>query len=330
MRKCMLDALIKISMPALTAIGAFQDSPDHGPKMDTTNMTMVFARELEHITTEMVAAEYPELMCRRLLALAPGVDPADESFTWTESDKVGLAILIANYADQLPDVELRGKQNTTKIESIGIQFSYSVHDVKRAARLNRPLDAEKAISAREEAERRLDELTAFGDEDLNIPGFITSTSIPLISSGLNGDWANKTAAQILDDMNAIVLAVTKQSIGRHLANRFLVSLDQWGIISTKRISDLQPSETVLSTFRKMNPGVTVEMWNLLTDSAEDGVRDRIICYNDDPRNVQMVAPLDYERQPPQAFGLNFRVPGYCRGGGTIVKRPLSAVMADNC
>jgi hypothetical protein len=210
MRKRYLDALIAAVVPALATLGAFTDGPS-GKRMDAGE-TAFFARELESIKVQIVEAEYPTLLARQVIPMGSGVDPGADTYTWREFDRSGLAKVISNYATDIPDVEEQGKENKSSIESIGIGFSYSIQDIRAAAKVGRPLQARKAMLAREEAERTIDDILALGDSTRGVPGFLKTTGVPLLTVGVNGSWlTSATAAEMLADLRLMEFTVWKQS-----------------------------------------------------------------------------------------------------------------------
>jgi hypothetical protein len=328
MRKRYLDALIAAVVPALATLGAFTDGPS-GKRMDAGE-TAFFARELESIKVQIVEAEYPTLLARQVIPMGSGVDPGADTYTWREFDRSGLAKVISNYATDIPDVEEQGKENKSSIESIGIGFSYSIQDIRAAAKVGRPLQARKAMLAREEAERTIDDILALGDSTRGVPGFLKTTGVPLLTVGVNGSWlTSATAAEMLADLRLMEFTVWKQSKKRHKPDTLLLGLDQYAKIASTPVNELRPEITVLDAFLASSTSIkTVEAWEKCDGAAANNTSTRAVAYEKSNSNMEAFVPVEYESFPPQAKGLMFSVPGHARVGGTVVYRPLSMVYCD--
>lgn len=290
--------------------------------------TIAFARELESVRAQIVEQEFPAYRARDYVTVVPGVDPGAESFTWYQFKRVGLARMIANYADDLPNISQYGIKNSTPIHGIGLSYSYSTQDIRRAAMMKRPLEARLGIQARSEIERKIDEVCAIGDAGRNITGMINSTSVPLVTVGFTGGWHTATAQEIVDDLNLMAITVWRQSKTVHVPDTILLSTDAYGIISTKVYSEFT-GKTVLAVFLESQKMIKrVDSWVYLDLAAANGTDDRAICYQSGSSNVEAIVPLEYSQEPPQAQDLKFKIPVEARVGGVVWYLPFSAVYCD--
>lgn len=294
------------------------------------NETAVFARELESIRTETVETEFPELKARSFLPLEPNVDPGAETLVWYEFTDVGMAKMLVNYADDLETAESYGTKQTSPIEAHGIAYMYSTQDLRAWRKTGRPLDRRKAEGAKKAIERRIEQVTALGHTVRNVPGFLKNANIPLLVTGINGDWDNVTTtpAQILADLHLIATAVWRQSRQNHTANTMILGSLGYQIVSTTVYSEFT-GETILSVFLKGQTAIKeVSTWAYcdLADAESNG--ERIVCYEKNPSNSTMVVPLEFEQHPAQAENLMFKVPCEGRIGGAVVYKPLAHVYVD--
>jgi hypothetical protein len=323
-----LDAKIAQVVPLLAAMGCYEDSQIYGARLDAGETT-TFTRELESIKVQIIEAEYPQLKARSLIPLEGGVDPGADTFTWRFFDRFGIATMIANYADDLPDVEELGTEQKTSIEGIGIAFSYSIQDVRRAAKTGRPLQARKGIAAREAAEREIDRVCAVGVANRNVPGFFKGSGVPILSVGITGAWVSApVAATMLADLFLFAYTVFVQTKGIHSPNTMILSLAQFQAISSTPYSTLVP-KTVKEVFLESQDMIRqIEPWVLTAAMAADNTHDRAVCYEKSPTNQAMIVPVEYEALPPQQKNLIFSVPGHARTGGAVWYKPLSGVYCD--
>lgn len=292
------------------------------------NETMVFSRQLEHVKTELVETEFTELKALRYIPLASGIDPGADTFTWHEITPVGRAKMVANYADDLPDVSLYMTENKSAIESHGASYSYSIQDLRRAAMAGVPLEARKGRAARESIARRIDTVLANGDAKRNVPGFLTNSSVPLLTSGVNGSWASASAADILEDLRTLEFAVWVQTAQTHSANSILLPTQAYQIAASTPYSTQVP-DTILEVFLRSSTFVkSVEPWAELDTADAAGTGPRAVAYKRDPDVLEGVIPVEFEQLPPQAQSLAFVVPCHGRIGGTVVYKPYAIVFCD--
>lgn len=292
------------------------------------NETIAFARELESLKAEVVEHEFPALRAREFVPMIPGVDPGAETFAWYEFSKTGIAEMLVNYQTALPRVAAFGTKNYSRIESVGLEFSYSVQDLRAAAMSGRPLDRMLAMIAREGIERKIDSVLALGDAKRGITGLANNSAIPLVTSGLTLNWDSSGADTILADLHYIAGSVWTQSKQIHKPDTMLVGTNTYQKLSTK-IFSTYTGETVLSAFLKSSTMIkSVEPWTALDLADAGGDGERLICYERNPMNLGCIIPIDFETLPPQARGFDFVVPCEGRVGGTVVFRPLSAVYVD--
>ena len=107
-----------------------------------------FERELESIEAKLYEFKQRELMYRELIPVSNRDNPGAESLTYRMFDKVGMAKVIANYADDLPRADIFGKEFTHAVKGIGMSFGYSTQELRAAQMAGRPLDSAKAASLR--------------------------------------------------------------------------------------------------------------------------------------------------------------------------------------
>lgn len=320
-------------LAVLVAIGATDVVRADAQGRADANETMAFSRDLEAIYTTAIEQEFPTLRAREFFQVIPGIDPGAESFTWYEYTDVGLAKMIVNYAEDLPVVETYGTKNMSPIEGHAVAYMFSTQDLKAQSKIRRDVGAAKARIARESIERRVEQVSAKGHAERNIKGVLNNGSIPLLTSGLNGDWTNATPAEILEDLMTMAFAIKKQSVGRHGAGglRMLLGTESYALVASKFMSEdgALAGTTILEAFLRSQKMVTsVEWWTYCDLADAQGNGERAMVYEPGLDNLGLVIPLDFEQHPPQAENLMFKVPCEGRIGGAVVFRPLSAVYVD--
>ena len=271
----------------------------------------MLALMLEQMRSRVYEDEYPELKARRFIPVSNEVDTGAETFAYEETNYVGEAKVIYNYADDLPTVATDARKVVREIVSVGDSYIYTIQDIRRAAFSGKDLTARKAVAARRLWERKLDAIAAKGEPGTGITdGFLTSQ-------------------QILDDMNALQRSFITTSRELYTPNWVLMPTEQFLLISHTRMSTTgDRDETLLQAFRSANPWIQdVQPWNLLNEAGA-GSTDRMCTYFRDPEIMELQVPQEFEVLPPQPKNLAFNVLCHGRTAGTTVFRPLGMRYMD--
>lgn len=291
------------------------------------NETAAFARQLEDIDAQIYRKVYPELKGTLLVPAKTDINPGAEDYTYRVFDFVGQSKVIANYADDLPRVDVQGREVTNKLFGHGASYGYSIQDMRRSAMMSVSLDVERAMAVREVIARKNDAIIAFGESTVGVKGFLNNADVSLVSPA-TGTWSSATAEQIADDLFKMERAIIADSKGIEMADTALLPPSLFALASTKRLSNTET--TALEFFLKKSLGVkNVEHWYPL-ETAGSGNVARIAMYRRDPSKVQCLLPLEFNQMPPQQKGLGFEINCDARCGGTIFRFPGSARYMDGC
>lgn len=287
--------------------------------------SIFFARELEHIKTQLFDIIYPELKARLFIPVDNSAGPGAESITYHQFDKIGMAKIIADYSDDLPAADAVGKKFTSPVESIGNSFKYSRQEVEASAMVGRSLPTMKAMAARRAHEQKVDEIAALGDASTGLLGFLNHTSVPF-GPAVTGTWATATDDEILGDLNEGVTTMVTTTNAVEAPDTILMSPEKFTFISQKRLVD--QNTTILEFFLRTNPFVqNVDHWYRLSDAGAGGTQ-RMVFYRRDPMVLTLEIPKEFEQLPVQERNLAFVVPCHSRIGGVIVYRPLAILYRD--
>lgn len=295
------------------------------------NQTVFFQRELERVKSEVFMVEYKELQFRRLFPIDNQGGPGIDSTTITVWDQVGMAKIIGGYSDDLPRADVKGRQITVPIRTIGTSFGYNVQEIASAQLVNRPLSTMRADAARRAVEEKLNNI-AFGvDEegtDAGLYGLLSHPNIPTgnVTNGGGGfpQWSTKTPDEILFDINDACAEVMEATKMRERPSRLLLPIAQYNILAFTRLTDTGES---LMSYVLRNSQFIRRAEDIIPlvelDGAGTGGADVMIVYDPNPTKLQMDIPMELQFLPVQEKGLSFVVPGWCRAGGLHIYRPLS-------
>ncbi len=297
-----------------------------GERLDA-NETAHFARQLEFVKAQTYDIEFGKLKSLQFIPLDSSAPEGAESVTYNQWDEVGAAKIVANMADDLPQVDVHARSFTSEVISLGASYQWSIQDIRRAAMAGSQFDTRKAQAARLSIDRRVDEIGAFGALENNTTGFANDANVPIFVLPNAGAWDTLTALQVLENMTAMAQAVVDQTLEIEEPNTMILPTAEFGLVAATPMS-ADNSRTILSVFLENSPYITaVEQWTKLNTAGAASIR-RAIAYDRSDRALVFNIPLLFEQLPPQPRNLSFVVPVHNRTGVVEWHYPLSAVYSD--
>lgn len=301
--------------------------------------SIFFARQLEHIKTQVWEIVYAEMKARDLIPVSTVADPADTSITYDQYDKTGLARVVRDYANDFSRIDVSGKQYTAKVVSLGDGFGYTIQELRASRKTGKPLDQKRASAAQEAARRLENRFAWLGNADDNQYGLLSHPninhfSVPADGTGASTLWTAKTPLQILRDLNLVANYAFVITKGIEVSNTMLFSHAAWVMVNTTPLSNLATT-TIMDFFRKSNPQIThVDYIPELDTDATSPVtalqsHDSIVAYTRDPMKLTMEIPQDFEMFPPVQKGMEFQVACHSRWGGLLLYKPLCVTRGDS-
>lgn len=302
--------------------------------------SVFFARELDYVKTKSYDVEYPEFTALNLFPITSEADPGAETVTYYTYDKTGVAKVIQNYSTDLPRADVNGKPSYAQVKSLGDSYGYSAQEMRASRLAGKSLDTRKGESARFQIDNLNNIIAWRGDEESGLMGVLSEgQSIPLYTIGQGGEsgetkWTEKTADEILADVNGMAKQVAKTTKNVERPDTLCVPAEVYMDISTRRIPDT--STTVLAFIKEHSPYIKhiVSAAELDADSvetnpyaaAEDGQGVAFLFKNDE-RKLALENPMPFYQYPLQVKGLETIIPCEARTAGVIVYYPLSALIA---
>lgn len=300
-----------------------------------------FSRELETISRKMHAVEFAQGLTRKLLPINNEMPPEDESFTWRLWDQFGKAKRMADAADDVNQVGVKGTENNQIVQVYALGFSYTEDEVRKAAKLQRPLEQDRAKAVREGIERQLNDVATDGDSDGGLTGFLgltgTNTGTPKTKGAGGTAWLDvngllvATADEVISDVNLAIRKPFADSAEIEKVRRVVIPTAQMAAISQTPRS-AQSDTTILQFLKTNNPDVEFMSWERLKyvvgGSTPNLTADRLIAYNPDPSKLELILPIEFEQQAPQLKNYRYRVNCRMKSGGVIAYRPKSILFMD--
>jgi len=302
------------------------------------NETAFFARELEFIKSRSYDVVYPELKAIQLIPVSTEAGSGAETITYQQFDQVGVAKIIANYADDLPRADIKGKEFTAKVRSIGDSYGYNVQEIRAAQMANRNLTQRKANAARRANDQLVDSLAWYGDATHGLVGLlnnpnITAVEVQVGATTAKKKWAEKNPDEILLDLNDGVTDIIELTNGVEVPDTILIPIAQLALIQKTRLA-AGTDTTILQFFLANNPSITRIEWVVQLKavdplpSGDTGPKDVMVVYQRNPDKLTLEIPQSYEQFPAQERNLEFVIPTHSRFGGVIIYYPLSVSVVE--
>jgi hypothetical protein len=296
-------------------------------RMDASS-TLHLARQLEELDSETYWVEYPEFQGVQILPIKSNINPGADNYRYQVRDRNGEFAPSANLTDDSPKQEIAGDSVTTNLYSWRGHYAYSVQDMRRASMAGMPLESDKALAARENAETKIDEVLATGHSPLSITGFYNNANVSAVTAD-TGSWdvSGTDADEIVNDLNKVVRGIITDTKGRVIPNAIVLTPTQYSAADTKRLPNTEIS--ALDFFRKKHPEIMVSQWARGETAGAAGVR-RLMVGRMDRRTLEALMPVRYETFPPEIQGLTYRVEAHVRMGGVIFRYPGAWRYMDGC
>jgi hypothetical protein len=192
------------------------------------------------------------------------------------------------------------------------------------------LESRLGVQARRTIEQKINDLAWNGDATYNIQGFLKypGSNEYTVPGALPADklWANKTADEILTDLNGLLFASYNATNGIEMADTILLPPAQLQLIKNKRLGT-DSDVTVYEFFTRNNPMVTIDQTFSLKGAGTGGL-DMAIAYTNDTEHLTFELPMAMETLEPKREALQYIVPMMATVVGVIVWYPLSVTWAQ--
>lgn len=295
-------------------------------RMDV-NETAHFARQLEFVKAQTYDIAFGKLKSLEFIPLDTSAPEGAESITYRQWNEVEAAKVVANMADDLPQVNVFAEEFTSLVKSVASSYQWSIQDIRRTAMANSGFDMRLARSARMSIDRRIDQIGATGITAAGTTGLVNNAAVPINTLPNAGAWSGLTALQLLANLHDCAQVIVDQTSEIEQPNAIILPTAEFGIVAVTPMGSGSDT-TVLDLFLRTSPYVTqVDQWTLL-NTAGSGSVPRIICYDRSPRVLQFNIPLLFESLPPQPRNLAFVVPVHARVGVVEMHYPLALSYSD--
>ena len=290
-----------------------------------------FDEQLALVKARTYDVKHKALKALTLLPVSTEQDPGADRIIWRSFDQVGVAKIVADYANDFPRADVAGEEHISPVRDIGSSYGYSLKEIRRAQKAGVSLDAKRAEACRRAIDEKQDKIAWFGDSKAKLPGFINAPGITeyVAANGAGGSktWASKTADEIVADVAGIITAAGEATNGIENPDTLILPLSLYNKLMTTPYG-ANRDKTILGFIRENYPQITRIDWVQDLAGAGAGGSSRVMAYSRDPLKVEVQIPQRLEQFPPQQKGLAFDIICAQSTGGTLVYYPLSVVFCD--
>ena len=299
----------------------------------TEDASIFFARELDYIKTKSYDKIYPEFTALNKFPITHEVPEGAETMTYYSYEKTGFAEIISNYSTDLPRADVKGSPTTAYVKSIGDSYGYSIQEMRASRMAGKSLDTRKAEAARYAIDRKTNEIAFAGDKKHNLMGMLSSdNNIPLFTlSTVNGKtaWKNKSAAEILDDINSMFAYQSRITQDVERADTLLLPPAVFIDISTRQIPNTgyTVKKFLLENAPYLKDIVTAPELSAGNTATNPYGADVAMLYTNSAEKFSLEIPMAFYQYPLQNRNLEVVIPCEERVAGIVLYYPLSALLA---
>lgn len=292
-----------------------------------------------HIEAQAVDIVYPDIQYPDLIPIDSSANEWAKSIVFFSNDKLGRAAWYHHMAKDIPRADVVREMFTKTVEMAAIGYGYTLQELGEAQLIpGTSLPNDRAAAAVRAYEEFMEDVAFNGDVDKGWTGLVndanvTAGFVPFDGTGASTAWSDKTADQVLRDINEVLSGVWIDSKTVEMANVLLLPLAAMTALATRRIPE---TTSTIMQFIKENNAYTMNSGAPLLirairglETAGEGGTGRMIAYRKDPQVLKLHLPMPHRFLPVWQDGpLQFEVPGIFRTGGVEIRRPGAVRYAD--
>lgn len=309
---------------------------------DAQSVLSFLVRQASFIEPQVVRIAYPEIQYRELIPVDTSAPEWAKSVTFFSLDKVGAAQWFHHEAKDVPIADVIRNKHEETIEMAAVGYRYTLEELGQAMMIpGTNLTTERAEAARRAYEEFVDNVALRGDTAKSLEGLINRSDVTTIHAassathvGGSPAWADKTAAEIVADINDALTGIYTGSLQVEMANTVLMP-----VAEQSRLATLQIPNTTMTVLQwiMMHNVYTLQTGQPLTirgvrglETAGGSSTGRMVAYRRDPQVLKMHIPMPHRFLPVWQTGpLIFDIPGIFRLGGVEVRRPGAIRYVDH-
>ncbi len=218
-----------------------------------------------------------------------------------------------------------------------MELKYTILELESAAKLGRPIDAQKFEGLQLKHQMDIDEQVYIGDTTTGDTGLLNNSLVTNVSNLPNGvsgssNWSKKTPDEILADVNAALTSTWSGAAWAVMSNRLLLPPAQFGYISTQKVSNAGNisilkyilENNILNASGQGKLEIVPVKWLIGAGQGGTlgtaGTVDRMVVYMKDKQRVRYPMTM-LQRTPIQYDSIFHKTTYFCRLGAVEVVYP---------
>lgn len=305
--------------------------------VDAQSALSFLTQQASIIEAEVIRTLYPDIQYPNLVPVATGEDEWAKSVTFFSLDQVGRAAWFNAGAKDVPLADIQMSKFEHAIDMAAIGYRYNIEEISQAMRVRINLTSERADAAKRSYEEFMESVVLTGGSGKGWTGLLNDPNVTQVFAQADGgqdlgdtdgspDWEDKSAEQILRDVNNALSGIWTASETVEMADTLLLPPSAFTIVATKRLGDT--TMNVMEFLMKYNVYTAQTGQELMVrtlrqlETAGEGSTGRMVVYRRDPRVCKVHIPMTHRFLEVWRTGpLVFDVPGIFRTGGVEIRRP---------
>jgi hypothetical protein len=284
--------------------------------------SLIDATMLASIDKQLIQPDEDALLARQVAPPRTGDNPATEVIVYKKLTRDGAAKIFNHVgADNVPLVDQYATKYSQSVFSIVAGYQLTAQEVRAAQMADVPVAANKTATLNQVMAKKENTLFFSGDTPHNMEGLLGYTgiqtySVPTVDG--HTKWADKTAAQILDDIRAVWKKVELQD--NYHATMLLLNTATSGALHELIGTNAQ---------RTIYEFIVAQSWfpaGILTSGCIPAGTFVVLQNTRDV--IEYALPMDVKRYDPyKVNGFTEELDFEERYGGALIYRPLGVCVA---
>jgi hypothetical protein len=316
-----------------------------GRRFQTRDSTLsYFVNQLENFDPRLYEP-LVEVSWGRDIKLRSGITMANESTSFIQAAFAGAGTLqnttgnfpwISAETTAIPGVSINGQKVTLPLRLLGREISYTSVELERSQLVGQPIDVQKLDAMNILYQMNTDQMVYIGSSDVGATGLVNNANVVVntVSTGVSGNtqWVDKTADEILADVNAELAATWLTAAYAVCPGKLLLPPNQFSYIASQKVSSA--GNVSILKFLKENTisleingrPLDIQPVKWLAGAGADG-EDRMVVYTNEENRVRFpMVPI--RRETAYYQGIRFTAPYIWAFGEMEVVYPETIGYAD--
>lgn len=281
----------------------------------------------------------------RDIKLRPGITMSDESTSFIRSAFAGNGTLqntqgnmpwVSAETDDIPGVSVNGQKLVKPLRALAREVSYSSIELDRSQLTGQPIDVQKINTFNQLYQMNTDQMVYIGSTDVSATGLINDASVTTttVATGTSGStlWKNKSADEILADVNTLLESVWESGALAVCPEKLLLPAFQFSYIASQKVSSAG-NDSILKFLKQNSIALQINGRELdiqpvkWLKGAGAASSDRMLAYYNDEQYVRFpMVPV--RRETAYYKGIKFIAPYLWAFGELEVVYPETLGYAD--